>query len=323
MRALSLPLVCLLLVPACGGDSDDASSGTESGSEAEADASTEGSSTSDTSGTSGTSGDGDDSGTDATTGEVTTGDDTTDGAGGSGSSGCGQDPAAIATSLNVGGETREFELYLPPGYDADNPYPLIFAWHGRGGSGMLAQAYFGIQQQAGGDAIIVYPDGLPLQSMGGLTGWDLNPNGYDFDFFDALYQHITENTCVDVERVFSTGHSFGGYMSNSLGCYRGDIFNAIAPVAGGPPFWGGCDGAVAAWITHGTADDVVELSQGTMSRDTWAGANGCGSTTTPTDPSPCVAYEGCSRDTHWCEHPGMHEWPDFAAEAIWNFFSAQ
>ncbi len=237
------------------------------------------------------------------------------------SDGCGQSPDGIATSIDVGGDERTFALHIPKDYDPEFNYPLIFAWHGLGGSGDVAQNYFGIEQHAGDDAIIVYPDALYLDEYD-ATGWEVNPNGYDFNFFDALYDHLLGNLCIDASRVFSTGHSFGGYMTNYLGCYRADVFNAIAPVAGGPP-WGSCGGPVAAWITHGSADDVVELSEGEAAREKWLTQNDCGDTSSATDPDPCVAYEGCTRDVHWCLHTGGHEWPAFAGAAIWDFFQAQ
>jgi len=239
------------------------------------------------------------------------------------SDGCGQDPSNLSTTLTVESRSRSFVLYLPSDYDADRTYPLIFAWHGLGGSGAIAQYYFGIEQAAGSDAIIVYPDALPLDATGGDTGWELNPSGYDFAFFDAMYTAVTDGLCIDKSRVFSTGHSFGGYMSNHMGCYRSEVLSAIAPVAGGPPYYGSCTGPVAAWIAHSESDDVVSVSEGTSARDTWRYMNGCATTTTETDPDGCVAYEGCDRDLHWCEYTSGHDWPGFGGTAIWDFFAAQ
>ena len=162
-----------------------------------------------------------------------------------GSLGCGSGAPKLSTELSVSGETRTFVLDLPIGYNPNTPAPLLFAWHGLGGSGAIARGYFGFANVAGETAIIVYPNALPLADFGGEAGWDLSPFGYDFQFFDALYEHLVSTLCVDVGRVFSTGHSFGGYMSNSLGCYRGGRFDAIGPVAGGPPRFGPCDGQVA------------------------------------------------------------------------------
>ncbi len=236
---------------------------------------------------------------------------------------CGAEVPDIATTLDVDGVSRRFVLHIPDAYDPHQSYPLIFAWHGLGGDGELAQWYFGIEELAGDDAIIAYPDALPLEAYSGETGWELDPAGYDFRFFDALYDHLQAHLCIQEDRVFSTGHSFGGFMSHSLGCYRGGRFNAIAPVAGGPPYYGPCTHAVAAWITHGTEDDTVLLVQGEQSRDTWLLQNECEPSTAPTQPEPCVAYDGCSRDVHWCQHDGGHEWPDLAAAGIWEFFQSQ
>jgi len=241
-----------------------------------------------------------------------------------GSAGCGASPDGLATTLTVGDKARSFVLALPDDYDPDQLYPIVFAWHGLGGSGALAASYFGLDDAVGSDAVVAYPSALILPDYDGKTGWNLDPNGYDFVFFDALYAHLTDNLCIDEGRVFSTGHSFGGYMSNGMGCYRGDVFNAIAPVAGGPAFWSGsCSGSVAARVIHGSNDDVVAFSDGQSALNRWANSSGCSETTAATESTFCVAFDDCSRDVHWCEHSGEHEWPWFAASAVWDFFSAQ
>lgn len=262
-----------------------------------------------------------DSGSDSTVEASDTSD--TDESSGTGSAGCGAPASGVSTTLEVGTQSRSFVLYLPSDYDADVAYPLIFAWHGLGGSGSLAQYYFGLEGAVGSDAIIAYPNALPRADSGGETGWELSPYGYDFEFFDAMVNELTGRLCIDEDRIFSTGHSFGGYMSNAMGCYRGDIHNAIAPVAGGPPFYGDCTQAVGAWITHGKGDDTVEPSQGQDAVARWKYTNECDDTTTPTGANNCVAYDGCTRDVQWCEHSGGHEWPGFAGGAIWEFFAAQ
>ena len=148
-----------------------------------------------------------------------------------GSAGCGLDQSGVRVDLNVAGESRSFKLSTPDDYDANTAYPLMFAWHGLGGNGSYARSIFGFQANAHTEAIVVYPDALPLELFGGVPGWDLAEDGYDLAYFDALYTHLTDHLCVDTDQVFSTGHSFGGYMSNTLGCYRSDVLNAIAPVA--------------------------------------------------------------------------------------------
>lgn len=245
-----------------------------------------------------------------------------------GTPGCGMDfpPGDAVVQTMVGAAEREYLLVVPDGYDPSTPTPLVFAWHGRGGTYDIARLYFGVEQAAGGQAIFVYPQGLPIASMGGQTGWDLAPSGIDVAFFDAMLEETSNNLCIDPERVFTTGHSFGGYMSNALACFRASALRAMGSVAGGPPF-GACeDESVAAWITHGTEDQVVPFSQGEASRDAIVERNGCGDATAAVDPAPCEAYDGCAEGLPvvWCAHSETdlmgHLWPDYAGAAIWAFF---
>lgn len=246
-----------------------------------------------------------------------------------GSAGCGQDPTGIAQTLQVGAQARTFELYLPPGYDPDRAYPLVFGFHGGGGTGAGSQGYWGLDQAVGSDAIVVYPDGLP-EFEGGDTVWLLDPAGEGFVFFDDLLAHLEANLCVDRSRVFATGWSMGGFMTNSLGCYRSDVLTAIASVSGGvagpkppePPY-PECVAEIPAMVIHGASDSVIPAALGEEMRDVFVANNGCATTSATTSPAPCVAYDDCSSATLWCEFAGDHIWPDFAGAGVWAFFSAQ
>ena len=240
------------------------------------------------------------------------------------SSGCGSSSTDLGSSIVIEGETRTYELSLPADYDPQIAYPLIFAWHGRGGSGIIAKLRFGLEDSAGAEAIIVYPDGLPQPLYGGDTGWEVRATGSDIILFDQLFARITENTCIDMDRVFATGHSFGGFMTNFLGCQRGNLLRAIAPVAsGGPRDNNGCQGSVAVQITHGTNDSIIELSEGEASLAKWQTMNSCSQTSIPSNDDHCVAYEDCTQPVRWCEFSGGHMWPSFAGESIWSFFMQQ
>lgn len=162
--------------------------------------------------------------------------------------GCGGDPGGVGPQnrvVMIEGVERKYTVVVPPGYDPAAALPVVFAWHGRGSDGKTARLYFKIEEAADGAAILVYPDGLPLADMDNQTGWDLTPDGVDVAFFDAMLADVSGTLCVDAGRVFSAGHSFGGFMSNALGCFRGGVVRGIAPVAGGGPF-GACTGQVAA-----------------------------------------------------------------------------
>ena len=221
-------------------------------------------------------------------------------------------------SLSVAGTTRTYQVFVPTG-DAHAPRVLVFVFHGSGGSGANIRGYVGrpMETAAAGDAVFVYPDGLP---DGGGTGWP-NTGGRDVAFFDALLARLSAETCLDQARVFVTGFSYGGYMSNTVGCARAGVVRAIAPLSGGGP-GGGCNGQpVAAWLGHGANDTTVTLDQGTGSRDHWLQANHCAGTSSATSPAPCVAYDGCGQDpVVWCAFAGTHEVQAWEPPAVWAFF---
>jgi len=238
----------------------------------------------------------------------------------------GAPTGAIDGTITVRGVERSYILAVPSGYDSSTQHALVFAFHGLGSNATQARYYFGVEQAAGNAAIVVYPNGLPSYGTGTQTGWNFDPTGEDFEFFDALLARIESSYCIDDERVFATGHSHGGFFSNCLGCGRGTALRAIAPVAGGGPFLPCDGGGVAVWIAHGTLDSTVDISYGEASRDHWRVENGCADTTTATTPSPCVAFDGCDTGLPvvWCQHEetalGGHGWPSFAPQGIWSFF---
>ncbi len=240
------------------------------------------------------------------------------------SPGCGQPaPAEPPTSLTVSDTPRTFLVDIPASYSPDVPTPIIFGFHGMGTSGeMLRSNYYGNLLSAFGDEyIVVHPDAL-----GDPTAWD-NGEG-DVLFFDAMLEALGAVYCVDLDRIFATGHSSGGFFTNTLGCQRGDVLRGIAPVSGGGPFaFGGnqCVGQLAVWLAHGSNDETVEITSGEDSRDYWGEANTCDmtqSTPTPGD-APCVDYADCDAGfpVRWCVHEEGHDWPAFIPQAMYDFFS--
>ncbi|HEU5073784.1 MAG TPA: prolyl oligopeptidase family serine peptidase [Polyangiaceae bacterium] len=180
----------------------------------------------------------------------------------------------VRRELEVAGVTRRYMVVVPLDYDENLPYTLIFAFHGLGGDREQLRGYMNLEAAAAGAAVVIYPEGLVVQ--GSDTGWDLNADSDDLGFVDALFDEYTAELCIDEERVFATGHSYGGCMSNSVGCFRGDRFRGIAPVAGCGPFGrASCTGQVAAMIIHSPLDTTTPYSDGIQGCDTFLSRNSC------------------------------------------------
>jgi len=227
----------------------------------------------------------------------------------------------------VGARNRTYILKLPTIYNANTPYRLIFGWHWWGGNAqqVASQGYYGIEAQSGGQAIFIAADGTQDGTTG--LGWP-NNNGEDLAFARALLDWANANLCIDQSRIFSTGFSYGGMFSDFLGCTMPDVFRAVAPMAGRFQINGGSTANcvqrnIAAWVAHGTSDNVVPIAGGAAARDYFLNLNHCTMTSTATTPSPCVAYSGCDTGypVHWCEFAGTHTIPSFSGQGIWAFFS--
>jgi polyhydroxybutyrate depolymerase len=138
-------------------------------------------------------------------------------------------------------------------------------------------------------------------------------------------KQLTSSYCIDMKRIFATGHSSGGYFTNVVGCARGDVIRAIAPQSGGGPMGGNtCKGPLAAVILHGDSDPSVKPEEGAKSRDYWAKASGCDTTTgTPSTLNPvCFDYSGCQSGTPvvYCPYQGDHNLWTEAPQVIFDFF---
>jgi hypothetical protein len=86
----------------------------------------------------------------------------------------------------------------------------------------------------------------------------------------ALLDEIQEKYRVDLDRVYLTGLSMGGYGTWSLGMKYPDRFAAIAPICGGgsildvllvPAGKAGALKRLPVWAFHGAKDNVVPLEQ--------------------------------------------------------------
>ena len=240
-------------------------------------------------------------------------------------------------TLTVGTSKRTYQLYVPDAYDGTKTYPLVFVFHGDGGTGAGIRGSFDLEKESGGGAIFVYPDGQNqtwvIDDATGLKA--------DVAFIDGIAADLGKSLCTDKQRVFAVGFSKGAYFTNMLACLNKSNMRAVVSHAGGGPF--GLDGSgttfdnngnlkcpappVAALQVQGESDGSVPLSEGSKARDYWRRNNACKTTSTAYAPSPCIAYDGCAADRPevWCQIPGMGHtiWPQNGTKVTWAFLKTK
>lgn len=220
----------------------------------------------------------------------------------------------VPMKIRVHDQDRTYNLRIPSTYDSNRTYPIIFLWHGAGGTG--SSGGLNIERSAGDDAILVSADGLN-------NFWNPRTNSSDLSFFDTMLETVSNQYCIDSHRIFSYGFSVGGSFSNLLACERGDVLRASAAIASGL-LSNACKGKVATWLLHDVNDDAVPITKGMAVRDRAIVENGC-STNTVGDGNGCVRYKGCdATPVVWCESKGFGHniRGDYAPEQVWRFFQS-
>ncbi len=227
-------------------------------------------------------------------------------------------------SITVNGVARQYYLRMPVEPTEQGPLPLVFAFHGTGGSAdtFIGDSLYNLEGAVGDDALLVYPNALPGND--GLPQWDQE---VALEFVDAILADLSGH--YDRWRVFATGHSSGGGMTHTLGCRRGDVFRGIAPVSG-ILLTDDCTGQTAVMQIHGEEDDLIPITNGEPSRDFWVTINGCDGDSSEPEGDQCESYPACDADfpVWWCSHDEAlpegrkHDWPPFAGPAIWEFFQS-
>lgn len=253
--------------------------------------------------------------------------------------GCGAPAPKTGTrTITVGGNDRSYMLDLPTGYDPEKAYPVVFSFHGRGDElkekANNYQATNGVVEAMGDAAIVVHPKGMPVPSAAEYPerhSWE-TVGSRDVDFFDAMYEELRGEACVDENRVFTTGMSMGGLFAARLACERGDVVRAFSAVAAAAPQKSAseCVGRAAAWAAHDPEDGLIPYDDGLALRQYWLDANMCGEETRQLE-NGCVEYTNCDAGypVRWCEYSlaeqpysRNHEWPGFAASESAKFFQS-
>lgn len=210
--------------------------------------------------------------------------------------GCGKAPpiapgSTLAASITSDGMQRTYRLHVPSGYHPNQLTPLVLDIHGHGETDLQQEGYSGYSVLADQqNFLVVYPQGVvgPDGKVGWATYGRIDPTVNDVLFFSDLLTALQQQLCVDAHRIYATGISNGGGMTNLLACQMAGRIAAFAPVAAAIyPIPGGCQPSrpVPYLEFHGTSDPLVAYNGNPaiqflpvmQTMQAWATRDGCAS----------------------------------------------
>lgn len=231
----------------------------------------------------------------------------------------------VRREWRIEGMVREGLVYAPAEAKTQ-PSPLVFVFHGHGGSMANVARSFAVHT-LWPEAIVVYLQGL--NTPGRLTdpegkkpGWQHNAGDHgdrDLKLFDAVLAELSRELRVDDRRIYSTGHSNGGGFTYLLWATRGEVFAAMAPSAAAARSVKGTLRPKPVMHLAGEKDALVKYEWQQQTMAALRQLNEC--------------TEGRSWDTHCTYypsprgtpvvtmiHPGTHAFPRSAPALIVKFF---
>lgn len=156
-------------------------------------------------------------------------------------------------SIQSGGLTRTYTLYVPPKYDGARREPLMLVFHGSGQNGDYMQRYTNFDPiAAAAGVIMVYPDAVPPARE--WNTWKAPEDPADERFVGDLLTSLDARLCVDPARVYAAGYSNGGGMAQRLAC---DMPGRIAAVGLVGAAYFTCNERTPVIAFNGTADTFV------------------------------------------------------------------
>jgi polyhydroxybutyrate depolymerase len=269
-------------------------------------------------------------------------------------------PLKIETgSLEFDGQERNFMVFIPDDYTDTNKFPLVIYLHSYGWDAQKGMDYTQLNQVGSTfNFMIVYPNAKPNwnSGFGDSSSWS-TPNNDDVGYISTLIDNLSEQYSIDLERIYATGYSNGGFMAYRLACQLSHRIAAIASVSGvmSTSVEANCNPArtVPVLQIHGTEDPWVPIEGSTswlsvdQTLSNWINFNQCENSentslpdSDPTDDCTVekTRFTNCTDNSNVIYYKvinGGHTWPgagppgypagntnqDFnAGEEIWNFF---
>ena len=167
-------------------------------------------------------------------------------------------------SFDHNGLNRQYYLHIPDSLMLGAP--LVFVFHGYGGSAISIMDYSNMNATADENMFVVcYPQGT-LDDYGNAfwnVGYEFHSNETvdDIGFIRGLSEQLEVQYQLSKHNIFGTGMSNGGDLSYMLACNASDRFQAVAPVAGTmmTHLFLNCqpEQPMSVFEIHGTDDDVT------------------------------------------------------------------
>lgn len=257
----------------------------------------------------------------------------------------------IIVQQNIDGSivSRSVYIRLPEIVNETSNYPVVFFFHGAGGSNLnFLNNPFIVAQINSGQFVGIYPNGYANPgSNGGFWNLGSEPsNANDVEFVDLIFQQLQSYSELNTTEAYAVGYSNGAGMVNLLG-KQTIYFNAIAPLYSQQLTSIGAMESVSdvsVFQLNGEVDNIVPLQGGTSSVGTfmsaedsalnWAFNMSCNtnssqsSVTWGTITLDRYEFSSCQNDkviTYVIAQNVGHGWNDIQADeqlysSIWSFF---
>jgi len=238
------------------------------------------------------------------------------------------DPTIKVMHWTVDDTDREAMVYIPASAKTQ-PTPVIFAFHGHGGT-MINMFNGRGFEKLWPEAIIVCPQGLNtpgqlVDPQGKMAGWQKTPGDMhdrDLHFFDAMLKTLKQDYNVDVKRIYATGHSNGGGFTYLLWATRGNVFAAVAPSS-----------AVAGRVLYlmkpkpamhimGENDPLVKPEWQKLMCNRVLKLNSCSADGQVYAPDATLYPSSTGNPVVLYVHPGGHVYPEEANAVVIKFFKS-
>jgi len=218
-------------------------------------------------------------------------------------------PGDYVRTITFGGVVRDYRLHVPTGYDGSTDVPLVLNFHGLGSNAAQQEGISRIIPVADAAGFVVaHPNGIRNAFNAGNCCGNLDVD--DVGFARAVVAAIAAEVRIDAHRIYATGLSNGGAMSQRLACDAADLFAAAAPMSFPLPYnvLTGCQPIrpISVMTVMGLTDVLVHYDGGGFrsAPDTfayWHDIDGC-SGSAPDDTvvhgqSRCETYTQCADGT--------------------------